>query len=69
MGWPLLGGHGGSRRDGGAHGRPTGRVPRNGDIEVIRLRHEDRIDDAVLRQIQARLDIEQVRLSRDELVQ
>ncbi|MFD0634498.1 cation:proton antiporter [Catenulispora yoronensis] len=35
---------------------------------VIRLRHEGRIDDAVLRQIQARLDIEQVRLSRDELV-
>ncbi|NUP50989.1 MAG: Na+/H+ antiporter [Catenulispora sp.] len=35
---------------------------------VIRLRHEGRIDDAVLRQIQARLDIEQVRLSREELL-
>ncbi|NUR26575.1 MAG: Na+/H+ antiporter, partial [Catenulispora sp.] len=35
---------------------------------VIRLRNEGSIDDEVLRQIQARLDIEQVRLSRDELV-
>lgn len=34
---------------------------------VIRLRDERHIDDAVLRQIQARLDIEEVRLSRGEL--
>jgi CPA1 family monovalent cation:H+ antiporter len=36
---------------------------------VVRLRDERRIDDAVLRQIQARLDIEEVRLSRGELVE
>jgi Na+/H+ antiporter len=34
---------------------------------VLRLRDERRIDDIVLRQIQARLDIEEVRLSRREL--
>jgi monovalent cation/hydrogen antiporter len=33
---------------------------------VLRLRDERRIDDIVLRQIQARLDIEEVRLSRRE---
>jgi monovalent cation/hydrogen antiporter len=33
---------------------------------VLRLRDERRIDDTVLRQIQARLDIEEVRLSRRE---
>jgi hypothetical protein len=31
---------------------------------VVRLRDERRIDDIVLRQIQARLDIEEVRLTR-----
>jgi len=36
---------------------------------VVRLRDERRIDDAVLRQIQARLDIEEVRISRGELVE
>jgi CPA1 family monovalent cation:H+ antiporter len=36
---------------------------------VIRLRDEGRIDDTVLRQIQTRLDIEEVRLSRRELVE
>ena len=35
---------------------------------VVRLRDENRIDDTVLRQIQARLDIEEVRLSERELV-
>lgn len=34
---------------------------------VIRLRDERRIDDAVLRQVQARLDIEELRLSRHDL--
>jgi CPA1 family monovalent cation:H+ antiporter len=34
---------------------------------VLRLRDERRIDDIVLRQIQARLDLEEVRLSRREL--
>jgi CPA1 family monovalent cation:H+ antiporter len=34
---------------------------------VVRLRDERRIDDTVLRQVQARLDIEDVRLSRSEL--
>jgi CPA1 family monovalent cation:H+ antiporter len=34
---------------------------------VLRLRDERRIDDIVLRQIQARLDVEEVRLSRREL--
>jgi hypothetical protein len=33
---------------------------------VLRLRDEGRIDDTVLRQVQARLDIEEVRLSRRE---
>lgn len=36
---------------------------------VVRLRDEHQIDDAVLRQIQARLDIEEVRLSRAPLVE
>ena len=36
---------------------------------VLRLRDERRIDDIVLRQIQARLDIEEVRLSRRELAE
>ena len=36
---------------------------------VIRLRDERAIDDTVLRQVQARLDIEEVRLSRGDLVQ
>lgn len=35
---------------------------------VLRLRDERRIDDTVLRQVQARLDIEEVRLSRRDLV-
>ena len=35
---------------------------------VLRLRDERRIDDTVLRQVQARLDIEEVRLSRRQLV-
>jgi CPA1 family monovalent cation:H+ antiporter len=35
---------------------------------VLQLRSDLRIDDAVLRQVQARLDIEEVRLSREELV-
>lgn len=34
---------------------------------VVRLRDERRIDDTVLRQVQTRLDIEEVRLSRREL--
>ena len=34
---------------------------------VLRLRDENRIDDAVLRQIQARLDLEEVRLSKASL--
>jgi CPA1 family monovalent cation:H+ antiporter len=34
---------------------------------VVRLRDEGRIDDTVLRQVQTRLDIEEVRLSRREL--
>jgi monovalent cation/hydrogen antiporter len=34
---------------------------------VVRLRDEQRIDDTVLRQVRARLDIEDVRLSRREL--
>jgi len=33
---------------------------------VVRLRDEDRIDDIVLRQIQARLDVEEVRLAQRE---
>jgi monovalent cation/hydrogen antiporter len=33
---------------------------------VLRLRDQGRIDDTVLRQVQARLDIEEVRLSRHE---
>jgi CPA1 family monovalent cation:H+ antiporter len=36
---------------------------------VLRLRDAHQIDDAVLRQIQARLDIEEVRLSRSPLVE
>jgi CPA1 family monovalent cation:H+ antiporter len=36
---------------------------------VVRLRDEGRIDDTVLRQVQRRLDIEEVRLSRRELVE
>jgi monovalent cation/hydrogen antiporter len=36
---------------------------------VLRLRDEQQIDDTVLRQIQARLDIEEVRLSRGDLVE
>jgi Na+/H+ antiporter len=36
---------------------------------VVRLRDERRIDDIVLRQVQAALDIEEVRLSRRELVE
>ncbi|MEY9892079.1 Na+/H+ antiporter [Catenulispora sp. MAP5-51] len=36
---------------------------------VLRLRSEHQIDDAVLRQIQAKLDVEEVRLSRTQLVQ
>lgn len=35
---------------------------------VIRLRDQQRIDDTVLRQVQARLEIEEVRLSNHELV-
>ena len=35
---------------------------------VVRLRDQNQIDDTVLRQIQARLDIEEVRLSQRELV-
>jgi CPA1 family monovalent cation:H+ antiporter len=36
---------------------------------VIRLRDEGRIDDLVLRQLQSRLDVEEVRLSERELVE
>ncbi len=36
---------------------------------VVRLRDERRIDDTVLRQVQARLDIEDVRLSGRELAE
>jgi CPA1 family monovalent cation:H+ antiporter len=36
---------------------------------VVRLRDERRIDDAVLRAVQARLDVEEIRLSRDALVE
>ncbi|WP_194908481.1 Na+/H+ antiporter [Catenulispora rubra] len=36
---------------------------------VLRLRHEHQIDDAVVRQIQARLDIEEVRLSQTQIVE
>ena len=36
---------------------------------VVRLRDERRIDDIVLRQVQARLDLEEVRLSRRELAE
>jgi len=36
---------------------------------VVGLRDEGRIDDTVLRQVQTRLDIEEVRLSRRELVE
>ncbi|MFL6074939.1 MAG: Na+/H+ antiporter [Mycobacteriales bacterium] len=35
---------------------------------VVRLRDERRIDDTVLRQIQARLDLEEVRLSRRDVI-
>jgi CPA1 family monovalent cation:H+ antiporter len=35
---------------------------------VVRLRDEQRIDDTVLRQIQSRLDLEEVRLARREIV-
>ena len=34
---------------------------------MVRLRDQRRIDDAVLRQVQRRLDIEEVRLSRREV--
>jgi hypothetical protein len=40
----------------------------SGGVTVVRLRDERRIDDTVLRQIQARLDTEEVRLSRREVV-
>ncbi|MGW1781868.1 hypothetical protein ACWCQQ_22375 [Streptomyces sp. NPDC002143] len=33
---------------------------------VVRLRDDNRIDDGVLRQVQARLDNEEVRLSHNE---
>jgi monovalent cation/hydrogen antiporter len=36
---------------------------------LIRLRDERRIDDIVLRQVQARLDIEEVRLTHRELIE
>jgi hypothetical protein len=36
---------------------------------VLRLRDEQRIDDTVLREVQARLDIEEVRLSRRDVVE
>lgn len=36
---------------------------------VLRLRDEQQIDDTVLRQVQARLDIEEVRLTRRDLVE
>jgi CPA1 family monovalent cation:H+ antiporter len=35
---------------------------------VVRLRDEQRIDDTVLRQLQAKLDIEELRLSRRQIV-
>ncbi|WP_406451896.1 hypothetical protein OH768_09250 [Streptomyces sp. NBC_01622] len=35
---------------------------------VVRLRDEDRIDDSVLRQVQARIDLEEIRLSRREVI-
>ena len=34
-------------------------------VTLLQLRDEQRIDDIVLRQIEARLDIEEIRLSRD----
>ena len=36
---------------------------------VVRLRDEQRIDDTVLRLVQTRLDIEEVRLSRREIAE
>ena len=36
---------------------------------IVRLRDEGRIDDTVLRQVQANLDVEEVRLSRREVVE
>lgn len=36
---------------------------------VVRLRDEHRIDDTVLRQVQARIDLEEVRLSRREVIE
>jgi CPA1 family monovalent cation:H+ antiporter len=36
---------------------------------VVRLRDELRIDDIVLRQIQAKLDIEEVRLARGQAIE
>jgi CPA1 family monovalent cation:H+ antiporter len=36
---------------------------------VVRLRDERRIDDIVLRQVQSRLDIEEVRLNRREAIE
>jgi len=36
---------------------------------ILRLRDEQRIDDTVLRQLQARLDIEELRLSRREIAE
>jgi CPA1 family monovalent cation:H+ antiporter len=35
---------------------------------VVRLRDERRIDDTVLRQVQTKLDVEEVRLSRREIL-
>jgi hypothetical protein len=49
----------------GTAGRDHGPWP----LAVLRLRDERRIDDIVLRQIQTRLDIEEVRLSRRETVE
>jgi hypothetical protein len=36
--------------------------------ELVRLRGEHRIDDTVLRQLQARIDLEELRLTRTELI-
>jgi CPA1 family monovalent cation:H+ antiporter len=62
---------GGGRRGGPAarpalHSAAPGRA-RPQRATVVRLRDERRIDDTVLRQVQNRLDIEEVRLSRREL--
>ncbi|MEV4708711.1 hypothetical protein [Actinoplanes sp. NPDC049316] len=55
---------------------PVASRPRNttvslapGEPTVLRLRDEGEIDDTVLRRVQARLDIEDLRLSDHDLVE